>query len=276
MSYLLDKKQKIKKFKRAGIVLAILVVLFYFRVGVLGGLSSAAHFIFKPVLVVGNSIGNTFGGMGAYFSSKKSLTLENENLKAQILASEADRANYAAVVDENNQMKEILGRKAEKMDLILSSILSKPNRSPYDTLVIDIGVKDGAYVGQKVFALGNIPIGKIAEIYESTSKVVLFSSPGEKTDVVVVGQPARNAEGITSAGRNITMQLTGRGGGNFEMILPRDFVIAEGAEVVLPGITSQVVGIVQTILSDPRDSYQKALLSSPVNIFQLKSVEVEK
>ena len=263
MSYLLDKKQKIKKFKRVGIALAILLVLFYFRVGVLGGLSTATHFIFKPVLVVGNSIVNTFGGFGAYFSSKKSLTLENENLKAQILASEADRANYTAVVDENNQMKEILGRKAEKIDLILSSILSKPNRSPYDTLVIDIGVKDGAYVGQKVFALGNIPIGKISEIYESTSKVVLFSSPGEKTDVFVVGQ-------------NTTMQLTGRGGGNFEMILPRDFVIAQGAEVVLPGITSQVVGVVQTILSDPRDSYQKALLSSPVNIFQLKSVEVEK
>ena len=276
MSYLLDKKSKIKKNKKVAIIVIAFIFLFYFRVGVLSGASTVVHFVFRPVLILGNNIGNGFGSMGAYFNSKKLLTLENENLKAEILASGADRANYSAVVEENNKLKEILGRKGEKINLILASILSKPNRSPYDTLIVDIGVKDGAYVGQKVFALGNIPIGKIAEIYESTSKVVLFSSPLEKTDVVVVGQPARNAEGITSAGGNTLMQLIGRGGGNFEMILPRDFIIEKGTEVVLPGITSQVVGVVETILSDPRDSYQKALLQSPVNIFQLKFVGVEK
>jgi len=59
------------------------------------------------------------------------------------------------------------------------------------------------------------------------------------------------------------------------MILPRDFVLEKGNEVVLPGITPYVLGIVQSILSDPRDSFQKALLVSPVNIQELKFVEVE-
>ena len=70
--------------------------------------------------------------------------------------------------------------------------------------------------------------------------------------------------------------MIGRGGGNFEMILPRDFILEKGTEVVLPVITPYTLGIVQTILSDPRDSFQKALLASPVNIFELKFVEVEK
>ena len=47
-------------------------------------------------------------------------------------------------------------------------------------------------------------------------------------------------------------------------------------EVVLPGINSYVLGTISTIISDPRDSYQIALLASPVNIQQLKFVEVEK
>jgi hypothetical protein len=72
------------------------------------------------------------------------------------------------------------------------------------------------------------------------------------------------------------MQLVGRGGGNFEMILPRDLVVANEATVVLPGITPYVVAVVETILTDPRDSYQKALLASPINIFELNLVEVEK
>lgn len=263
MSYLLDKKNKIKKIKIIATILIVLSFLFYFRNGILSGLSSATHFVFRPILSVGNSIGNKFENIGAYFNSKKLLSLENETLRLEKSANEAKISNYNSVLDENVKLKEILGRIPENKTMILASILVKPNRSPYDTLVIDIGVKDGAYVGQNVFALGNIPIGKISEIYESTSKVVLYSSPGERNDVFI-------------SGKDVLMQIVGRGGGNFEMILPRDFVLEKGTEVVLPGITPKVVGVVDTILSDPRDSYQKALLKSPVNIFELKFVEVEK
>ena len=147
--------------------------------------------------------------------------------------------------------------------MILASILSRPNQSPYDTLVIDIGARDGISVGQKVFALGNVPVGYIGMTYPNSSKVTLFSNPGEKTEVVV-------------AGKNVFMEVVGRGNGNFEMILPRDFVLEKGTEVSLSGITSHVLGVVQTIVSDPRDSFQKALLISPVNIQELKFVEIEK
>ena len=161
-------------------------------------------------------------------------------------------------------MKEILDRKNNNnTDLILAGILAKPNRSIYDTLLIDAGTNDGILKEKKVFALGNVPIGYIAETYPSSSKVVLYSNPGEKTDVVI-------------SGKDIYMQAVGRGGGNFEMILPRDFIITEGEEVDLPGVNPYILGTVQTILSDPRDSFQKALLVSPVNVQQLKFVEVEK
>jgi cell shape-determining protein MreC len=160
-------------------------------------------------------------------------------------------------------MKEILGRKNEKTNLILTSILSKPNKSLYDTLIVDVGSKNGVSFGQRVFALGNVPIGSISEVYPNYSKVILYSSPGEKTEVVI-------------SGRDAFMQVVGRGGGNFEMLLPRDLILEKGAEAVLPGITPFTLGIVQAILSDPRDAFQKALLVSPVNIFELKFVEVEK
>ena len=60
------------------------------------------------------------------------------------------------------------------------------------------------------------------------------------------------------------------------MILPRDLEILGGEQVVLPGITPYVVGIVETVISDPRDPFSKALLSSPVNIQELKFVEIQK
>jgi hypothetical protein len=72
------------------------------------------------------------------------------------------------------------------------------------------------------------------------------------------------------------MEVVGRGGGNFEMTLPRDFILEKGTNVHLPGINSFILGVSETIISDPRDPFIKALLVSPVNIQELKFVEVEK
>ena len=275
MSYLLDKKIKRNKLFKYAIFVVILFFLIYFRVGVFNGLSYVSSVIFRPVLILGNSIGGSLSNAGAYFYSKKSLSFENENLKAKLNEQEARMSNYNSILDENLKIKETLGRKNEKINLVLAGILSKPNQSPYDTLVIDMGAKSGLVSGQKVFALGNVPIGRVAEVYANTAKIILYSNPGEKTEVVIGGKPARNADSVATAGGDTFMQIVGRGGGNFEMILPRDFVLEKGTEIVLPGITPYTIGIVQTIISDPRDSFQKALLSSPVNIQELKFVEVE-
>ena len=276
MSYLLDKKIKRDKFIRYSIFIVVLFFLIYFKSGVFYSLSYVSSVIFRPIQILGNGIGDKFSGMGTYFYSKSSLLLQNEDLKTKLSEQETRMSNYNSVLDENLKIKEILGRKNEKVSLILAGILSKPNQSPYDTLTVDIGAKNGVSIGQRVFALGNAPIGRIAEVYPNTAKVVLYSNPGEVTEVVIPGKPVLNANGVTTAGGDTFMQIIGRGGGNFEMILPRDFVLEKGTEAVLPGIIPYIIGTVQTIISDPRDSFQKALLVSPVNIQELKFVEIEK
>lgn len=261
MSYLLDKNKKIQQYKKVGVVIVLVLFLVYFRAGIFRGLSVATHTIVKPIIVFGHAVGDEVGALGTAFRFKQSLLAENENLKNQILESQADRANYASVVDENTQMKAILGNKPANMNLVLSGILLKPNQSLYDTVVIDKGSADGIQTGDRVFASGNIPIGNIAEVYGNSANVVLFSNPGEKTNVIV-------------SGSTISLSAIGRGGGNFELDLPKDSPIAVGNEVDLPGTTPYILGTVATIVSDPRDSFQKAILISPVNVQQLKFVEV--
>jgi cell shape-determining protein MreC len=115
--------------------------------------------------------------------------------------------------------------------------------------------------GATVFALGNVPIGRVDLVYENSSRIILFSNPGEKTSVDI---------------NDTTFELVGRGGGNFEMNLPRDIDLQKGAQAVLPRVTPHVVATVETIISDPRDAFKKALLVSPVNIKELRFVEIEK
>lgn len=235
-------------------------------------MSYVANTIFRPILISGNAIRGKLADTSSFFVAKNSLLKEIEDLKSQLSMAEARLSNFNSILDENIQLKEALGRSEDKVSMILSAILGKPNQSPYDTLIVDVGVKQSIKVGNRVFALGrsstdeavgHLPIGRVAEVYANSSKVILFSNAGEKTQAVV-------------SGKNLFLEVVGRGGGNFEMILPRDITLEKGDTATLPGINPYVLGIVETIISDPRDSFQKALLVSPVNIQELKFVEVEK
>jgi cell shape-determining protein MreC len=271
MSYLLDKKIQRNKIFKIALGVFLLVVLFFFRSGIFNGFSNISQKFFRPILIAGNSVGGKFKSLGVYFVSKNSLYNQNQKLQAQVDFNNARNVNYDSIVADNASIKEILGRKDSKTSMVLSAILAKPNQSVYDTLLIDVGVVQGVKAGNTVFALGDVPIGRVDTVYDNSSKVVLFSNPGETTEGIVSLGHSPTGE----AGKNVFMELIGRGGGNFEMIMPKDFTMQKGDQVVMPGINPYTLAIVQTIISDPRDPFNKALLTSPVNIQEQKFVEVE-
>ncbi|MBI2630636.1 rod shape-determining protein MreC [Candidatus Nomurabacteria bacterium] len=261
MSYLQDKS---KRRKRNWIVLAgvlVFIIFFYFRAGIWSGLSYASGEIFRPILALGNNAGVKFKNFSAYFSSKRSLENENEILLSKLADAESRMLNYDLLNAENESLKEILGRQKEDAKMVLGAILSKPNQSAYDTLLIDAGENEGIKTGDIVFALGDIPVGRVGAVTPNSSKIILFSSAGEKTQALI-------------SGNEIFYELVGRGGGNFEMVLPRDIALTKGDKAVMPGLYPYVLAEVETTISDPRDPFTKALFVSPVNIQELKFVEV--
>ena len=180
MNYLLDRKNKRKKYWWVGGVLAVLVFI-YFGSPIFRGLSFGSHSLFKPILSVGNKIGGKFSGLGSYFSSKTFLSEENERLKTELESTKGELASHDILVNENEELKEILNRKKEGANLVLAAILTKPNQSPYDTLLIDAGNNHGLKVGQRVLAYGNVPIGRVAEVNNTFDS--LFLIPVRNKDV---------------------------------------------------------------------------------------------
>ncbi len=263
MSYTLDKQRRNKKLRNTFFVILIFLLIFYFNkpLGkILGGFATT---VFKPVLVLGNNMSERLHNFGSYFVAKNTLLKENDTLKEENLTLKAELSNYQSIENENKSLKELLGRLGENNSYILATILAKPNTTLFDTLLLDVGEDQNISVGDIVFAYGNIPLGKISEVYNNTSKVTLFTNPGEKTNAVI-------------SSTNTYIDLIGRGGGNFEIILPRDFTVAEGENVLLPDLNNYLIAKVVSTISDARDSYQKALLISPVNIQQLKFVQIRK
>lgn len=248
------------------IVLAIVVVIFVARMFLPNAFTGSLQFISSPFLKTKNLLAEGIANSAQFLRSKRSLVFENENLKMQIRESESEFGLLAFefLKQENESLKELLGREILNIkDTILAVVLDRPNVSPYDTFIIDIGKSFGVEKGNNVFAQGNVFIGKIDEVYSNTSTVKLFSSPGEITKVSIGLQ-------------NISANAKGRGGGNFIVELPRGVEVEKGDIVTIPSIDIRIFAVVEEIEANPSDPFITILFKNPVNMNDIKWVQVVK
>ncbi len=251
------RKRKIKKY--IGVVaLALALILIVWQVPAVSRLlERGAVFVTSPFLYGGQYIADTFTEVKIFFESKKALKEENEKLYSLFGAARANMLLYEEIKKENKELKALLGRK-ENTEAVLGIVLSNPNQSPYDTLFIDVGEKQGVYYGMPVVS-GNILLGVVDMTSENVSKVKLFSSPGAELRVLIGKE-------------KIPTIAYGRGGGEFEVKLPHDVKINKGDAVLYSSLHNYLVGAVEYIESKPSSAIQEIFFRAPINIFTLERV----
>ena len=248
------KNKKTTKILILVVFLLIIVFSFSWSRNILFGIGSPLWNLKRNI---NNSIENDF----QILKSKGSLIEENNLLKEEISKESNDKILSDLIKKENDDLKTILNRKNDKNNYILANILVKPFLSAYDTLIIDTGITNGVKVGDKVLADGNSFIGYISEVYTNTSKVVLYSSYGEKIPVLI-------------GTNNIEKEAVGIGDGNFKVEMPREADVKEGDTIVMPSISPNIFGVVEKVEFKATDSFQNILFKNPVNMSELKWVEV--
>jgi cell shape-determining protein MreC len=258
-----DKKQIAQKRRLIKNFIFLILFLLLGALGIYSYTSGFFHFIGKPIWKARNSISQKIEDVGYVVRTKTSVYKENENLILENKDLKNAMVDYQILKNENISLKESLGRIIPNKNLILSSILTKPNYSPYDTIIIDIGLDSNVAVGNQVYSNDLIPIGEVSEVYSNTSLVTLYTNPGEVTEAMIDGT-------------NTSIELVGRGGGNFEMTIPLDLPFTKGTLVYLPNIQTEIVAVIEDVISTPNDPVKKVLLSSPVNVQSLKWVLVKR
>lgn len=258
MNYRLDKKYKRRNYTLVLVVLLI-VIFFLFRAGKFNFVSDFLSRAVTPIWKTEIAFTDVF--LKEVFTSKKDLIRQNEILKNRLNESEVKLLQASLLEKENESLKEIFLRSVGENNLI-ATILSKPNKSAYGTLIIDVGEADGAKVDDLVFAFGNVVIGEIESVDKNSSKVVLYSSPGYISQVT-----------LENTGRYFNAK--GRGAGDFEINFPRELDVEIGQIFLYPSVNNYVVGVVESVMFDPRDSYKKVLFRSAANIQELKWVQVK-
>lgn len=201
---------------------------------------------------------NTVGFFGG-FQSRQILSEENKNLQDEVLRMQAQVLDRNLLAEKVAQLEERFGR-IERDDRVVANVLAGPGRISYDTLIIDAGSAQGIEQSDNVAYAGAGVIGRVVEVYESSAKIRLYSSPQEEP-FVLIGK------------RAIPVRAQGKGMGNFEAFVPEDSQVVLGDEVTLPG-TMLVLGTVDAIERRPDQPFSRVLFRSPFNISSITTVEV--
>lgn len=258
-----DKKSIDRKKRLLKASLVVVIVVLFFVTGLVSVSGGMLNILGKPLWKMRSNISESVSANLHVVRTKKSVFAENEELQKRLIEQNLAMVDYGVLKSENTELKNLLGRLPKNHSFVLGNVLVRPSQSPYDTLIVDIGSDQGVKEGDKVFANANIPIGYVSHIYKDSSLVSLYSNPGETTEVMI-------------SGSNASVELVGRGGGNFEMSVPIDLPSDRGTMVLLPSSGSMVIATIEDVISNPTDPVKRVILRSPANIQQLKWVQIEK
>ncbi|MDD5050774.1 MAG: rod shape-determining protein MreC [Candidatus Pacebacteria bacterium] len=244
-------------------VLFLFLVIFLFRFSPPSFLVRGFASLSRPVLLFKNSILDRTSSFLSIFYFNSYLVAENKMLINRLASLEGVEAELRLAKQNNQSLQESFGTSTVEKNSVLTAVILKPPRFPYDTLLADGGKNEKLQVGNLVYAGEHILIGEVSQVYGETSQIKFFSSPGQVTPAVL--------------GVKVTpVELIGIGGGNFSIKIPRGVDVLEGDSVYSSNKNHDLIGIVGMIDTAPSDSFMKGVVRVPINLFELGYVLVEK
>ena len=252
-------RQKNTLWTRISVALTIFVFLFGIRFFFGSSISFLTYEIGRPIWAFRDSIFGQTKDLTLYTQSKSSLISENTALKDEIYnlqLKNIELGNQLSAFTQSD-LQSIL---TDQSGRVLAKVISKPPYSLFDTLVLDTSTSS-VEVGDTVYIDQNILVGAITESKGSYAKAVLYSSGTNSTqaDVLRTGQ---------------TVSLIGEGGGNFLIVLPKDFDIALGDNLVDMEGSQAIIAQVFSIDTSSQGSFKKVYARIPINIFQVEWVSI--
>jgi len=249
-------------------VIIFLIILFLVIILGIGGrdlLTDPLVFFARPFWQASDNLGGAIvNSVSSLTQSKLALVTENKNLREENNKLKNLLLAKNNVESDNLQLRAILGRVSSSTKPIVARVIFLPNFVPGNSLLIDLGknntTRRAPKPGDWAVVDGTILVGRVVTVADTYSKIRLISA---ETDLaVVIGD------------KNTPAVATGSGAGNFTVTLPKDTVIKIGDRVIAPLFNNYLIGIVGHIEKLASRPMQTILVRTPVNLWQLKWLEI--
>ncbi|MDD5318432.1 MAG: rod shape-determining protein MreC [Candidatus Pacebacteria bacterium] len=227
--------------------------------------ASLVFSIAQPLqFLVHSAEGSTSLLFSAITSSRSDLVAENNQLKSQVAEQAAAMADRDVLAQENESLREMLNHPLNpKETRLAAALITRPPLSPYDTFIIDAGADRGLKEGDIVYAAGTLAVGTVTEVFTDTSRITLFSSSGQSTNVLI-------SEGSTT----VPAVAEGLGGGGYRIKLPQNAGAAVGDVVTTSHFSPIVLGTIDHIDGTTGDAFLYLYFQQPINVNNLRLVSV--
>jgi cell shape-determining protein MreC len=244
-------------------ILAIVLVLFFARKPIINLFGGAVQGVVAPAWGVTQFLNGEITEGFLFLQPKKALVRRMLELQEDFMNMSSLVYEYEALKKENEDLKESLKLKNTFGFEATARILSRPPQTSYDRIVIDLGQNDDVFEEDLVFVGDNTLLGRVVESYPSSSLVELLSSSGVETEARLLFS-------------ELSLPLTGRGGGAFEVAVPRDIPIEELDIFISPYDSGIVLAEVVKVTGDPQDPAKIIVAKTPFNINRVKYVFIKR
>jgi len=207
--------------------------------------------------------GDSFSDFGESIIQNKKIKEENQELKARIQQLTSENISLRELKEENQVLRNALEVGLEKeFRLSFAKVVAKDVFQ--DSILVDKGEKDGISLNSPVITEQRTLIGKIGEVYEDFSKVILISNPSSSFDVKLAD---REISGVIKGKGNLSLILD---------LLPWEEEIKEGEQVVttnLGGVFPEgiLVGEVKNVKKTDVNPFQIAEIRPATDFKELES-----
>ena len=243
---------------RTFLLLAGVSLLLLFFAGRLFAESTA--FFVEPLRGLTAAVDDGVGSMTLFLKDKEELVRENSELETRLaeLLTLQDRMSFLEA--ENAALQ---GVESDTQSEIRAGVIVRPPETPYDTLLVDKGSRDGVREGAVVKTTGAVVIGSVAKVFQDSALITLVSTPGVRSSAYIYGP-------------DIFTYTEGQGGGVLRVTVPQGIQLEVGNVAVLPGVPGRLYGSVRHVEAPDSSPGQYGFITSEVPLQSLNIVSIER
>ena len=253
MSYLYDKRKKIKK--RKGVLLGLLILVLLF--------TPAIEYLYdileKPFARAHQNfdvISDEFNRLVDIRQFSKEELIEYTTMLQDELQRLRSEKEYNQFYIDRFATSQVEG------EMVFANILDRSllNKA---LLTLNKGSQDGFHVGDQVFAFDYILIGELVDVFDTTSRMLLYSDTTQSLEGVLFPH-------------DIPVTLEGFGSTQYHMQIDRSVPVQPGDIVYSSALSGYSLAVVRDVEFDPRDPFKHVILTARANIHELTYVQVLK
>lgn len=212
-------------------------------------------------------IGERLSFVKLFFNGINNLKEENKNLKEENINFQSQLLEFEKIKSENLILRDILDIKNKrKLNLVPAEVVLKASQAVGDYFIINKGEKDGLEIGQPVI-ISEIIVGKILEVYDDYSKVLMLNNPMLKLSAVIQAD-GDSIKGLVEGGLNwgANMKLIEKG----KKISVGGIVMTSGIDEKIP--SGFLIGRIERVRNLESSVFQEVFIKLPMGLEQINEV----